>query len=426
MGLMDIIKGIGRIPGALNEARYEHETVKVPAAGQPIPQIPAGTNPDDLVTIGFNPDTGEPIQIPQSELGNYNLNVGNGQVMQDKKVRTGRQSGFGQFLSQGLPRMLDAGIAAATSRGDGTGGALAVLKGMDIGSDRLQKRDMLAYQQQRQRMQDQSMMDDRAARAEENRMQAEMYRRRMDGGMGSGGATAKVQRDPTTWEAELVQMHRDAVQAGDMGKANAIADQIKSLSKYADKAKRYQAVGSEIFDMESGTFVPRSDSKPKERPLTADQASKKETVNAANSYLMRAGQDPMKAAALAKEENAPMSVQAQIAAFNRQVSTRPGRAPGGGQGRKPSAGMTTNKADQIENDKAKDLAKAKAAYDSEIKNPATRDGAAKRLIEAQKAAQSRYEQRIKAAGGSITQTWNPEQTAPAAPSTGGNPWDRWK
>ena len=90
-----------------------------------------------------------------------------------------------------------------------------------------------------------------------------------------------------------------------------------------------------------------------------------------------------------------------------------------------TGGMTAAKADQSENDKAKDLAKAKAAYDKEISDVSTRDGAAKRLIEAQKAAQSRYEQRIKAVGGSITQTWNPDQQAPAAP-TGGNPWDRWK
>lgn len=448
MGLMDIIKGIGRLPGALNEARYEHGTMRVPANSQPLPQIPAGTNPDDLVTIGFDPDTGEPVQIPQSELGNYNLNVGSGQVMQDKKVRTGRKSGFGQFLSQGLPRMLDAGIAAATSRGDGTGGALAVLKGMDIGSDRLQKRDMLAYQQARQRMQDQSMMEDRAARAEENRMQAEMYRRRMDGSVGGGGAT---QRDPTTWEAELVQMHRSAIQSGDMEKANAVADKLDELRNGRKQASEQQ---------EKVPYFQTFDQMLMWRWQHATDPAEKAQLEAQIKAKMAGQGGSARPPAAIKPEwvDGPNGTQQGViirpdqngnpvvTKIHGATRTKPGKTGSGG-GRKPAGGMTSTKADEIENDKAKDLAKAQKEFDDEIKDlPAQIDlsnadektkskyasydvrraEAVRRLARAKAAAQSRYEQRIKAAGGSITETWNPDQQAPAAASTGGNPWDRWK
>ena len=418
MGLMDIIKGIGRIPGALNEARYEHETVKVPAAGQPIPQIPTGTNPDDLVTIGFNPDTGEPIQIPQSELGNYNLNVGNGQVMQDKKVRTGGQSKFGQFLSQGLPRMLDAGIAAATSRGDGTGGALAVLKGMDIGSDRLQKRDMLAYQQQRQRMQDQSMMEDRAARAEENRMQAEMYRRRMDGSVGGVSAAPK---DP------LALLRERAKEAG----------LVPGTKEYQDFMLRGGAQPHQDPEKKTPFFQTVDQLMMWRWQNETDPVAKAQIWEQIKAKMAGQGGSTRPPAAITPQwvdgpNGTQQGVTIQMGPDGKPVltqipgatRTKPGKTGSGG-GKKAAGGMTAAKADQIENDKAKDLAKAKAAYDKEISDVSTRDGAAKRLIEAQKAAQSRYEQRIKAVGGSITQTWNPDQQAPAAP-TGGNPWDRWK
>jgi len=253
-GIKALGGGIASIPGHLNEARFNHANVNVPAASMPR-MSGAGVDPDEMVVIGKNPDTGEDITIPQSQLGQFGMDPATGQVMGQQRVRTG-PSKFGNFLKNGLPRMLDAGIAAATSPGDGSGGFLAALKGMDIGRDRLQKRDMLAYQMHRQRTNDQALDEQRHSAAAENRMQAEMYRRKMD-----APPATPAQREPTTWEAELVQMHRQALQAGDMEKANAIADKMNEM-RMGGRAGGLHNVGGALYDEKSGQWL----TPPKEKP----------------------------------------------------------------------------------------------------------------------------------------------------------------
>ncbi len=191
MGILDSLKSVGR---RLNESRYSHATVMVP--------------------IGRDPDTGEEITVPEEELiqkGQYNPagmhGPSDGNILMPKQVRTG-QSGFGQFLSQGLPRMATAGIEAATSPGDGSGGALAVLKGMNIGSQALQKRDMIAHQMQRQAQQDAGLAEDRQAKAEENRAQAAWYRHKAE--MEDKPAAVKL---PTSYEQILAAQYAAAATA---------------------------------------------------------------------------------------------------------------------------------------------------------------------------------------------------------------------
>ena len=95
MGLLDGIKSLGRgiasIPGKLNEARFTHGTRMVP--------------------IGKDPDTGDDIEIPEEDLMSTGYSPATGQVYKQEQVRTG-PSGFGNFISKGLPRMIGAGITA--------------------------------------------------------------------------------------------------------------------------------------------------------------------------------------------------------------------------------------------------------------------------------------------------------------------------
>lgn len=179
MGFLDAIKsmgmGIAHLPGRINEARFNHATVESPDPTSSAFQ-PWADDSGDEVVIGKDPDTGEDITIPRSQLSQPPQGV----TMTQKQVRTG-PSKFGNFVSNGLPRILGAGVAAATSRGDGNdGGALGILRGMSAGSDHLQKQDMIAYNMQRQRQQDQNLQDDRAAQAEERRMHARLYEKQMN------------------------------------------------------------------------------------------------------------------------------------------------------------------------------------------------------------------------------------------------------
>lgn len=181
MGFLNAIKsmgmGIAHLPGRINEARFNHASVESPDPTSSAFQ-PWADDSGDEVVIGKDPDTGEDITIPRSQLSQAPQGV----TMQQKQVRTG-PSKFGNFVSNGLPRMLSAGIAAATSRGDGNdGGMLGVLRGMDAGSDKLQKQDMIAYQMNRQRMQDRNLQEDRAAQAEERRQHAAWYQHQMGQG----------------------------------------------------------------------------------------------------------------------------------------------------------------------------------------------------------------------------------------------------
>lgn len=316
MGALDIFRAIGSIPRRINEARFNHANVNVPA------DIPINEPElDEMVTVGFDPDTDEPIQIPRSSLGGSTTK----QVMQQKNVRTG-PSKFGRFVSEGLPRMLDAGIAAATTPSNGMDhGVLGVLRGMDIGRDRLQKRDMLGYQTARQMRQDEIAEQERMSRAKENEAQAAWYRRRAE-----EETRERPQAPPSTWEASLVRQHAEAMQAGDMERANAIADQLNQL-RSGGRAEygNLMNVGGAIYDAKTDSWkTPPKPDTPKEPKPTYAQAAAEKTRLAVNGYLMRGAQDIEKAIGIAKQEDAPSEVQVALADMRRKLTApKTGRNP---------------------------------------------------------------------------------------------------
>jgi hypothetical protein len=167
-----------------------------------------------------------------------------GRAVMPRKVRTG-QSKFGDFTQNRLPRMLSAGLAAATAPGDGSGGVLAALKGMQVGQDHLQKQDMLAYQTQRQRAQDAALEDSRRSQAEENRAQAEMYRAKMN-----APVAAEKPHVPTSYAQVLVQR---LLSETDPVKRAAIEKQLQAASlgsqpknpqeEWSERARRSKEIG---------------------------------------------------------------------------------------------------------------------------------------------------------------------------------------
>lgn len=313
-GIKALGGGIASIPRRLNEARFDHANVNVS-------RTVSNGGEDDLIVIGKDPDTGEDITIPRNEFGGFGVGPATHQVMgQNQVVRTG-PSKFGNFLKNGLPRMLDAGIAAATSPGDGSGGFLAAMKGMDIGRDRLQRRDAIAYQMRRQAMNDAALDEQRRSAAKENRMQAEMYRRKMD-------APPADPHPPTTFEAALTQAW---LKETDPAKKKVLADKLTALRL---KGQAWGATGQgPIFNHETGEFaypdqqrIPVKDGSTP-RPLTAAQIATRDSKAAADSYLMRGSQNIDKALQLAKEENASGDVQTRLLDLKKRSA--PAARPGG-------------------------------------------------------------------------------------------------
>ncbi len=371
MGILDSIKtmgrGIARLPGAINEARYNHATVMVP--------------------IGRNPDTGEEITIPAEELQSMDAmyDPASGQIMRPQTVRTG-QSGFGNFLANGLPRMLDAGIAAATAPGNGQGGFLAGLRGMDIGRDRLEKRDMLAYQMQRQRINDEALDQQRRTQADENRAQAEMYRRRMNqeppdplAGLKARAAAANLiegtpeyqefmvtngnprpkDRVPTLqtgeqmllweWQNEKDPARKEKLR-GEILKWRTNQQAPVRLQHRTEWRAIPNSQDEEAFSLVFNPITGETEVKPVEgsrrprrqpnptrpsagRQMTPAQAQQQQALAAANRLMQEAGQDFDKALALARTHNAPLEVQ-NILLDGKKKATPP--APRGGGGGKKS------------------------------------------------------------------------------------------
>lgn len=207
MGLLEGIRSLGRgiasIPRKLNEAQYSHATVMVP--------------------IGVDPDTGEEIKISEEELRSSGMyDPQSGQTVMPQQVRTG-QSRFGHAMQNGIPRMLSAGVAAAAAPGDGTGGILAGIKGMQIGGQHLQKQDLLAYNMDRQRAQDEAIMRERDARTAENIAQAQLYRKRAE-----EEGKPKVAPEPNSYAQVLV---RRLMNETDPAKRAAIEKELKELAK---------------------------------------------------------------------------------------------------------------------------------------------------------------------------------------------------
>lgn len=426
-GIKALGGGIASIPRRLNEARFDHATVNVPAASMPR-MSGAGVDPDEMVVIGKNPDTGEDITIPQSQLGQFGMDPATGQVMGQQKVRTG-PSKFGNFLKNGLPRMLDAGVAAATAPGDGSGGFLAALKGMDIGRDRLQKRDMLAYQMQRQQQQDAYTQEDRSARAAENRMQAELYRKKLEEGPADPLATLKAraaagglvpgtpeyqnfmrsngsaEKGPTSYEQLLMQRRAEAKDPAVIAEIDQKLERLHLGTQPKDPAKEWD------------------ERKKRATELNLKPESEEYKHYMANGTLPAVGRGAANPQAQA-EERAKLADKYGLTGSRRQEYILNGRLRAPERGPREERGASRRDSAKIEADKVNDLQAAERAYRKRISESNSFKQGAKEAVawealvelEREKALiQEAYEQQIRIFGGSV----DPKpQAGGAAPGRG--------
>jgi hypothetical protein len=412
-GIKALGGGIASIPRRLNEARFNHETVNVPASAMPR-MSGAGVNPDDMVVIGKDPDTGEDITIPQSQLSQFGMDPATGQVMGQKQVRTG-PSKFGNFLKNGLPRIMDAGIAAATSPGDGRGGFLEAMKGMDIGRDRLQKRDMMAYNQQRQRQQDAMMMEDRAARAEENRAQADLYRRKLQEGPADPLATLKARASeaglvPGTQEYQNFMRSNGAAEKGPTSYEQLLMQRRAETKDPAVIA----AIDQKLERLHLGTQPKDPGKEWDERKKRATELNLKPDSEEYKHYMAngtlpavsRGAANPQAQA----EERAKLADKYGLSGSRRQEYILNGRLRAPENGPLEEKGASRRDSAKIEADKVNDLQAAERAYRKKISESSSfRQGAkdavareALEELEREKALiQEAYEQQIRIFGGSV-------------------------
>jgi hypothetical protein len=226
--LKSTIRGAAKLPSQIRGAMYQDEDVYADDyASNPGYQI-------------MGP-LGGIIDIPESE----------GPTGTQSKIGTrksDRPTAFGNVM-RSLPRMISAGAAAASAPGRGQGGFAEMLRGMDIGRDRVMQDDALAMNMRRQMENDRLINEERMARIRENDAQAANQRRLAN----QAPPTPRPVTHSTLESALVAQWEGEQ----DPVKKEAILKQITTMKGGGDKPDRLMNVGGAIYDpVEKKWMVP--------------------------------------------------------------------------------------------------------------------------------------------------------------------------
>ncbi len=317
-----------------------------------IKRVFSGRQERPMVTIGRLPN-GDPIEVPEEDLMGSMYDMSSGDVLMAPSRPKGE--GVGSKIKRALPSLLD-GVAAGASMPSRDGSALDFFGAMGAGMGAARNRNLMDYQMQRQQNDDQMRRQLYESQIMENEAQARNHLARS-----MQEPNEPAERVPQTWESQLVQMHREAIAAGNIEKANAIADQLNSF-KTGSRQSGLHNVGGALYDENNGQWLtpPRqkatqvrgrvwvdtpdapgfeeefydmfdpsdgrayrqlvqgsrrqkAPSKPAGRSMTPGQQITESRKRAATELLSKAGGDPQKALEEAKRTGAHIDVQTLLA-----------------------------------------------------------------------------------------------------------------
>lgn len=314
-----------------------------------IKRVFSGRQERPMVTIGRLPN-GDPIEVPEEDLMGSMYDMSSGDVLMAPSRPKGE--GVGSKIKRALPSLLD-GVAAGASMPSRDGSALDFFGAMGAGMGAARNRNLMDYQMQRQQNDDEMRRQLYESQIMENEAQARNHLARS-----MQEPNEPAERVPQTWEAQLVQMHREAIAAGNIEKAKAIADQLNAKGR---QQGNWSATGTGlIFNKETGEFRegPQSNnrwqarptvwlpdaegnevlhdvyynpitnetmrkpvegtkrkiaSKPAGRSMTPGQQITESRKRAATEFLSKADGDPQKALEEAKRTGAHIDVQSLLA-----------------------------------------------------------------------------------------------------------------